>query len=333
MDEERFLILRMGALGDIIHTLPAVAALRETFPRAEIHWLADRKWLPILDGNPDVTSVMAIDRNDWRSVMASVRQLRAAHCTTALDFQSLYRSAILARLSGAPRRIGFDARYAREAGAAFFYTSTVMPQRAHKVEHNLELVESIGARPAEIRFPLQIAPDAQARVDQILTESTVKEFFVVSPGGGWGSKCWPAERYGALCRALTERYGWRAVISFGPGERGLAETVQREAGSPQPLVELFTLAQLMALLRRAKLLVAGDTGPLHLASALGTPVVGLYGPTDPARNGPFSHRDIVVRNASPEETTYRREKAPAASMLSITVEQALDAVARRLRTN
>jgi len=90
---------------------------------------------------------------------------------------------------------------------------------------------------------------------------------------------------------------------------------------------------LMALLRRAKLLVAGDTGPLHLASALGTPVVGLYGPTDPARNGPFSHRDIVVRNASPEETTYRREKAPAASMLSITVEQALDAVARRLRTN
>lgn len=338
MAEERFLILRMGALGDIVHTLPAVAALRESFPRAEIDWLVDRKWSPILDGNPDVNRVIPIDRSSARNVIATVHRLRAARYTTALDFQSLYRSAILARMSGAPRRVGFDSSYAREGGAALFYTEKVTPQRTHKVEHNLELVESIGARTKEVRFPLCSSPEATEHVDRVLAARGVNDFFVVSPGGGWGFKCWPAERYGALSRALSQRYGWRGVISFGPGERDLAEIVRREAcppgraGSLEPLAELFNLPQLIALLRRAKLFVAADTGPLHLASALGTPAIGLYGPTDPARNGPFSKHDVVVRNASPEETTYRRDKTPAPSMLSITVEQVLDAVARRLRT-
>lgn len=320
----------MGALGDIVHALPAVAALRESFPRAEMDWLVDRKWSPVLEGNPDVTKVLSIDRNNWRNVFATVPQLRAARYTIALDFQSLYRSAILARLSGAPRRVGFDKSYAREPGATVFYTDKVAPRRMHKVEHNLELVESIGARATEIRFPLPASSEAAGNVNRVLAAHGIKDFFVLSPGGGWGSKCWPVERYGALHRALAERYGWRGVISFGPNERGLAEIVRRESGSPEPLVELFDLPELLALLRRAKFLVAADTGPLHLASALGTPVIGLYGPTDPARNGPFARQDVVVRNASPGDTTYRRDKTPASSMTSITVEQVLDAVARRL---
>ena len=114
MADERFLILRMGALGDIVHTLPAVAALRQSFPRAQIDWLVDSKWSPVLEGNPDATKIISIDRRNWRNVLATVRQLRAARYTIALDLQSLYRSAILARLSGAPRRVGFGANYARE---------------------------------------------------------------------------------------------------------------------------------------------------------------------------------------------------------------------------
>jgi len=332
MADERFLILRMGALGDIVHTLPAVAALRQSFPRAQIDWLVDSKWSPVLEGNPDATKIISIDRRNWRNVLATVRQLRAARYTIALDLQSLYRSAILARLSGAARRVGFGANYAREPAAALVYTEKVTPQRLHKVEHNIELVESIGAHAEEVRFWLPTSREAREHVDRILTAHAIDDFFVLSPGGGWASKCWPAERYGALHRALVDRYGWRGVISFGPGERALAEFVQGTAGSPEPLVELFDLPQLIALLRRAKLVVAADTGPLHLASALGTPVVGLYGPTDPARNGPFSKHDIVVRNASPEGTTYRRGKTPAPSMLSINVEQVLDAIARRLKT-
>jgi heptosyltransferase-1 len=328
---ERFLVLRMSALGDIVHTLPAVHALRESFPRATIDWIVDQKWMPILEGNPEVSKIVAMNRESWANVIATVRELRATHYEAAIDFQSLYRSAILGWLSGAPRRVGFDSQYARERGAALFYTQCVTPRREHKVEHNLELVESLGARTSEVCFPLPANPRAEEEVERILRAKGVGEYFVLSPGGGWRSKCWPAEKYGALHHALAERYGWRGVISFGPGEQDLAEIVRRDAGSPDPLIEQFNLRQLVPLLRRAKFLVAADTGPLHVASALGTPVVGLYGPTDPARNGPYSPRDVVVRNAAPEETTYQRGKFPSRSMLAITVEDVLEAVERRLR--
>lgn len=330
MAEERFLILRMGALGDIVHTLPAVSALRESFPRAQIDWLVDRKWLPLLDGNPDVTAAIPVDRTQWLAVVAAVRRLCATRYTHAIDFQSLYRTAILSWLSRAPKRFGFATSYARERAAALFYTDKITPVRNHKVEHNLELVESLGARASAIRFPLRIKAEAQERLKRVLAASGVSDYFVLSPGGGWGSKCWPAERYGELHHALAKRYGLRGVINFGPGERDLAETVQRASGDPSPTMQMFDLPQLMALLQGAKFLVAADTGPLHLASALGTPVVGLYGPTDPSRNGPYSAKDVVVRNAMAEETTYHRGKSPAPSMLSITVGQVLDAVARRL---
>jgi heptosyltransferase I len=333
MDDQRFLVVRMSALGDIIHTLPAVCALRDSFPKAQIDWLVDQKWSGILEGNPGIDNVIAIDRSSWRNVMSGVRRLRRTNYTTAVDFQSLYRSAILGWLSGAPQRVGFDANYSRESGAALFYTRVVSPRRAHKVEHNLELAEAMGARTSEIRFPLPAVAEATQVVERILAAKGVGEYFVLSPGGGWGSKCWPPERYGELHRALRQKYGWRGVISFGPGERSLAETVRRSAGSPEPLVEMFDIKQLIALLRRAKFLVAGDTGPLHLASALGTPVVGLYGPTDPGRNGPYSSRDIVVRKARPEDTTYRRGKSPSRAMLAITVEDVLNAVERRLKTS
>jgi ADP-heptose:LPS heptosyltransferase len=156
------------------------------------------------------------------------------------------------------------------------------------------------------------------------------EFYAVSPGGGWVSKCWPAERYGELHRELARRHGWRGIVSFGPGERGLAEQVLQAAGEPAPVLLEMDLPELMALLRRAKFFVGADTGPLHLASALGTPVVGVYGPTDPARNGPYCKNDAVVRNARPEETTYRRGDSYSACMLSISVEQIIDAIERRL---
>ena len=331
MDERRFLVLRMSALGDIVHTLPAVCALRESFPRATIDWLVDEKWAPVLEDNPCVDRVIAMNRSSWSSMTAAVRSMRRAQYTDAVDFQSLYRSAILGRLSGAPQRLGFDSHYSRERGAALFYTKVVTPQRAHKVEHNLELVEKIGARTSAIRFPLPAVSDAAREVERVLAVNGINDYFVLSPGGGWGSKCWPPERYGELHHKLAQALGIRGVISFGPGERELAEIVQRHAGSPEPVVETFGLRQLVALLRRAQFLVAGDTGPLHLASALGTPLVGLYGPTDPARNGPYSSRDVVVRRARPEETTYQRGEQPSRAMLAITVEDVLDAVDRRLK--
>lgn len=327
---EKFLIVRMGSMGDVVHTLPAAAVLRESFPQGRIDWLIERKWRALVEGNPGINEIVALDRRVLRDLLAGVGRLRSAHYTCALDFQSLYKSSLLAYCSGAPRRVGFDKRYAREPGAAFFYTQRVVPSGAHVVEQNLSLVESVGARKSAVRFPLVIPAAAEAQIERELETRGMREFFVLVPAGGWRSKCWLAERYGELHAELARRHGWRGVVSFGPGEEALAEEVRRAAGSPEPAVFATDLPQLMALLRRARFVVAGDTGPLHLAVALGTPAVGLYGPTDPARNGPYCRDDIVVRNAKPEETTYERGPEYSAAMLSIRVEQVVDAVEQRL---
>ena len=328
MSDSRFLIVRLGSLGDLVFTLPAVAALREAYPEARIEWVVERHWYPLLERNPVLDDVVILDRSAGSFAFVAWR-LRTARYTCAIDFQGLYKSAALVRFSGAPERIGYSARFARESAAALAYTRRIMPAGKHMIEQNLSLVSGLGARNSPIRFPLSVRPEAEARMAEKLAAQEVGEYFVLSPGGGWRSKCWPAERYGALHREVARRTGWRGVVSYGPGERDLADRVLQTAGEPAPAIVDADVAQLMALVRGAKLVVAGDSGPLHLASAFGTPVVGLYGPTPPERNGPFGALDIVVRNAG-AETTFRRGDDYSPAMLSITVEQALDAVERRL---
>lgn len=330
MAEARCLLVRLGSLGDIVHALPAASALRDTFPDACIDWVVDAKWQRLLEGNPDISNVIVLDRKSAGGVRATVRKLRAANYSCAVDFQALYKSAMLPFWAGVPRRIGFKSSYAREGLAALLYTETSNPRGAHKVEHNLTLVERAGAQPSQARFSLRIQPEDDDVVLRALAPHGLGEFFVLNPGGGWRSKCWPAERYGELHRRICETRGWRGVLTFGPGEEELAAEAKRAAGaSPLTLVELG-LGPLMALLRRAKFVVSADTGPLHLASALGAPTIGLFGPTDPSRNGPFAPLDVSVRNPSASMTTYKRGKDFAPSMLSITVEQVIEAIDVRL---
>lgn len=331
MGEQKFLLVRLGSMGDIIHALPAAAALRDTFPSAQIDWAVEPRWTRLLEGNPDLTQVITAIRTSAGGMLATLSKVRAARYTCAIDCQSLYKSALLAVASGADRRIGFTSSYAREGLAAAFYTERLNPRGPHKVDHNLTLAYAAGAKkPAAARFPLVVDPQDEDAVSRELAKHALHEFFVLNPGGGWRSKCWPAERYGELHRKLAARFGWRGVVSFGPDEENLAEDVIRAAGEPAPVALPLPLGPLMALLRRAKFVVSADTGPLHLASALGAPVVGLYGPTDPARNGPYSCSDVVVRNAHASVTTYNREASYSASMLSITVDQVLAAIERRL---
>jgi heptosyltransferase I len=334
MAEQRFLLVRLGSLGDVIHVMPAAAALRDTFPSARMDWIVARRWSRLLEGNRDLSEVIAMDGRSAGNFVAAARKLRAARYDCAIDFQALYKSAFLAYASGAPKRIGFESSYAREGLAARLYTDRLNPRGAHKVEHNLTLAEYAGARRAggAARFSLAVTAEDEERVDREARAHDFRDFFVLNPGGGWRSKCWPAERYGELHRVLAERYGWRGVVSYGPGEEDLARQVVDAAKSGVvPIALSLELGPLMALMRRAKFVVSADTGPLHLASALGTPAVGLYGPTDPARNGPFASEDVTVRNLRGVETTYKRGASYAASMLSITVEQAARAVEKRLR--
>jgi lipopolysaccharide heptosyltransferase I len=332
----RILIVRLSSMGDIIHALPVAAALRAAYPSAYISWLADERWRGLLEQVQGLDAVLFVPRGSWAGIRSAVARVRAERFDCVVDVQGLYKSAILARLSGAPIRVGFDRRFTREGGAALFYNVRVSPPHGHRIEKNLALAARLGAvcaprgASAAQLFPLRVPAEAEAALRQELQSKNVQHYFVLTPGGGWRSKCWPAQRFGELHRRLAARTGWRGLISYGPGELPLAQAVRQAAGSPAPLLMDLDLPQLMAALRGAQLFVGGDTGPLHLAVALGTPVVGLYGPTDPVQTGPYSGEDVVVRNAQPHETTYQRSSQHAPSMLSITVDQVEEAALRRI---
>jgi lipopolysaccharide heptosyltransferase I len=332
--DQRFLVVRLGSLGDLVHTIPAVAAMRASFPLARIDWVVERKWSALLDMVAVVDGVIPVDRT-FSGLMACTRRLRTARYGCSVDFQGLYKSAVLARLSGASRRIGFDRSAAREAGASCFYTDRVHPAERHVAEMNLDLAVRAGVQldGGVLRFPLAVPREDICRMQGLLAaKGLTAPYFVMSPGGGWKSKCWPPERYGLLCAEIWRRYGLFAVVNAGPGEESLAAAVVENAAPAQPVVLCPPLKELAALLAGARLMVGADTGPLHLAAALGTPVVALFGPTDPKRNGPRPG-GVVVRNAAAEATTYKRGDVYSPAMLSIDVNQVLAAAAQQLSVN
>jgi heptosyltransferase-1 len=319
-----FLLVRLGSLGDLVHTLPALAALRDTFPDARIDWVVERKWAQFLELVAGIDAVIPLDRS-IAGHLECIRRLRSERCDCVIDFQGLYKSAVLAWLSGARCRIGSDRRAAREPGAAWFYTERVELTGRHIAETNLSLALRAGAgRPAAMRFPLRVPDDEVVRLRARLNSEGVEDYVVMSPGAGWGAKCWPPERYGELCSEVARRHGLRAVVNIGPGEESLAPGLLRAAGSAKPIILTPTLRELVAILAQARIVVAADSGPLHLAAALGTHVVALFGPTDPARNGPLP-RGTILRNTSSEETSHKRVAAYSQRMLSLTVDQVLAA--------
>jgi lipopolysaccharide heptosyltransferase I len=326
--EQSFLIVRLGSLGDLMHTLPAVAALRSGFPRARLDWVVEQKWSPLLELVTVVDTVIAWRRGAFHA-LRGLRDLRQRGYSCAIDFQGLYKSALLARFSGAPRRIGFDPRFAREPGASRFYTQRVVPSGRHVAEMNVSLAVAAGApNPEALSCPLRLPPEVPSALRQMLEREGIGDFCVISPGGGWKSKCWPPERYGALCADLWRRLSVRTIVNAGPGEEDVARMVAASAAPGKPVIFSPTLPELAALVKKARVVVAADTGPLHLAAALGTPVVALFGPTDPARNGPIP-KGVVLRNASDQETTYKRGDSYAPSMLALSVEQVAAAVERQ----
>src|SRR5580704_14239680 len=323
--EERYLVVRLTALGDILHTVPAVAGLRSAHPDARIDWVVERKWAPVLEGSPAIDNVIPFGRRSVWGAVECVERLRENQYTCAIDFQGLYKSSILAGFSGAGRRIGFERAWAREEGAAMFYTERVIPTGRHVAELNYSLAEQAGAsRPAKPEYPLRVPAGGAASIRARLHDLGIAGgYMVVAPGGSWRAKCWPAERYGEFCRELDKKNSMRVVVIHGPGEKSIAGEVLRAAAPARPVILATTIEELMGLLAHARCLVAADSGPLHLAASLGTPVIGLYGPTDPARNGPFVPGAVIVHQARPEEISYKRRSDYSPAMLRISVEDVL----------
>lgn len=342
---ERLLIVRLSAMGDVIHSLPAAQAVREAFPQAHIGWLIEERWAELLcaagyprrgarsAARPLVDEVHTVRLKDWRKSPFSFSTLqrvatvwndvRESGYDAALDLQGALRSAILARRSGAYAVYG--AAEPRESPASLWYTRRILAQGRHVIEQNVSLAEALVER--RVKVPAVDLPrdrDAEARIGQRLDEFGVADFVLLNPGAGWGAKQWPAERYGEVAHGLAGM-GIHSILNYGPGEEELVRKVEAASGRTSRAMSC-TLTELIALTRRARLFVGGDTGPLHLAAALRVPVVAIYGPTDPERNGPYETRSIVLRSAV-SVTSHKRRAETEEGMLGI----ASDAVVKAAR--
>jgi lipopolysaccharide heptosyltransferase II len=288
-----------------------------------------------------LSSVVAVDTRRLRGatgLVGVVRALRAASYDLAIDAQGLVKSAMLARLAGARRVLGFDRAHLREPLARWAYDDVAAPRGPHVVDKALALADAAGAPAAAPVFtlvPPAAAREVVTRVRASLGIGPSQPFAVINPGAAWPNKRWPAERFGALAAEIHRRHGWRSIVVYGPGEDALAAgavaAAQGPAGGAAELAPATGLGELLALLAAASLVVSGDTGPLHLAAALGRPVVGLYGPTDPARNGPWDAADVTVSRAARCHCPHQRRCRAARWCLDdVTVAEVAAAVDRRL---
>jgi heptosyltransferase-1 len=333
----RVLIVRTGAMGDVLHALPAVAALRTARPDWEIAWGVDPRWSPLLVNgekqSPEGLKIYLSDTKLWssapwsgetlRSVLGLRRALRAGRFDVAVDVQGTLRSAVIARFSGASVRVGFAAP--REPLAVRFYTRTEVRVGRHVVEQNAALLGAacgVELTPVSVRLPHENWADDWAQ--ELVGEDRV---CLLAPGAGWAAKCWPAERFGALAAALRGR-GYRVMVNAPAKKDPLADEVIAASGGAAERV-ICNVTGLIALMRRMALVVGGDSGPVHLAASLEIPLIALFGPTDPERNGPWGGAGLhpVLRHRD-SATTYHRSRTIDPGLVQITVEDVLAAIER-----
>jgi heptosyltransferase-1 len=379
---QRILVVRLGAMGDVIHALPAVARLRAQFPEIEIGWVVEERWVPLLSSaeavhgersplKPLVDNVHVVNTRAWRKDMWSKetwREMRTAlhgvrekKYQLAIDFQGAWKSGLISRLSGAPLRYGFS--QTREGGARLFYTDKVERAGAHVIEQNLGLAARVNQKISSVATQNSGTGHSPVTTQAVPTQAVVREdastqapatsdllprdpavetwcdhalrtrglppgaFAIINPGAGWGAKCWPVEKYSDVARDLAAR-GLRSVVNFGPAEEDLARSLEFLSGGAATAISC-SIGELIAITRRARLFVGGDTGPMHMAAALRVPVVGIFGPTDPARNGPWGTESVVLRRAR-SVTNHSRRAGPDEAMLSIGVEEVLSAALQLL---
>jgi lipopolysaccharide heptosyltransferase I len=335
MDAPRsIVIVRLSAIGDVIHAVPAAVALKKAFPHARIGWAVEGRAADVLAGHPAVDHLFRLPRG-WlkspRAVLSLRRQLRAFDADVAIDMQGLLKSAVATWLSGAAIRIG-HARPASRELAWCAYTHAVTASAAHIVERHCELLAPLGVTPQTVEFDMPRWPVSRSRVRDWLASSRLAgPFAIVNPGAGWNSKLWPTERFAKVARALHDRHGMRSVVAWaGPQELAAAERIVAEAGGCAVLAAPTTLHDLGELCRAARLFISSDTGPLHLAAAVGTPCVGLFGPVPARRNGPYGPQHAAVEPPLTMRPAWSERKTDQHAMAGIDVENVIAAVDRQL---
>lgn len=337
----KILIIRLSSLGDILHALPAFSNLRATFPDARIDWLVAKKcsFLPTAVRGIDRLHVLdtnsllrfPLDRPAWNQFWGLIRELRACRFDCVLDFQGLLKTAFLGAISGSRVRIGFAKELVRERPANWFYNRKLKgpPNQVHVLVLNQMLAELAGARPGPSMVDFSVPAEDNEYVESLLIRNQLKEFVVINPGGGWATKRWNPERYGRLAKRI-QQLGLPVVVTTGPGEEGLFRAITDSCGVPSPRHFPVSFLQLIPLLKGARLFIGGDTGPFHLACALGTAVVGIFGPTSPVRNGPWRKGDEVITRALPCAACYGRSCSRNDECMDIAVDEVFAGVVKRL---
>ncbi len=306
----RILVVRLGAMGDIVHTLPAVASLKQRFPAAQITWAVEPRWSPLLAENPCLHRILTLDRHTAAGLARAFRDLRAARYDFAIDFQGLIKSALAAGAARADRIFGLHRSVAREPLAAMFYSDPVLTRSLHAVDRSLELAAAAGARTAVKAFPL---PPGRPE------GSLPAAFVLASPLSGWPAKQWPLEYYAQLAHRLRRDAGLPLVLNGPPSSAAALASV------PGAEVHLSSIEGLIDATRRATAVVGVDSGPMHIAAALARPGIAIFGPTDPARNGPYGGSLTVLRSPA-AVTSYKRRPEIDPSMRAITPDAVFDAL-------
>lgn len=311
MTQRRILLVRLGAMGDVLHALPTAATLKQSFPNSHIAWCIDRKWSVLLEGNASVDEVIAFDRKNINELLSARPKLRAAGFDTVIDVQGLIKSALIATAARPERIYGFHRSQVRERPAAWFYSREVRTSSPHVVDQNLEIAEAAGAAHVLRHFPLP-----QGRPEGELPETG---FVLASPFAGWGSKQWPLEFFRELAELLASELRLPLVLNVPPGSGAFDGAILHSS----------TIEGLIDATRRATAVLGVDSGPMHLAAALGKPGVAIFGPTDPVRNGPYGGTFTVLRDLS-AATSYKRREEIDRSMRAITPRAVLDALRSRI---
>lgn len=341
----RVLFVKLGSIGDVIHTLPSLAAARNALPSSEISWVVETRSAEILRGNPLIDNLIEVDTRSIRNgtvdeilpeIRRQVKGVRRFKFDVAIDFQGLLKSAAIAKLSGAKRRYGFSRSELREPLSRLLLTEGVQTDaEIHVIRKNLQLLShalGIDVPGGRFQFPIQTNPEHLATAEAI-AEDAGDNFVILNPAGGWVTKLWSAEKYGQLADKIWEKYGMISVVATGPADADLAKRVERSGKFRTILLCQITLKSFYELAKKAKIYIGGDTGPTHLAVAAGAPVVGIFGPTEWWRNGSPDTDDICVERTDIAcRFDCHRRTCNNWICMDISVDAALDAVAKRLKT-
>ena len=343
----KILIVKLGSIGDIVHTLPALAAMRRAMPDAQISWVVESRVAEVLRDNPMLDHLIEADTKAMGRLASSgetlltprqqFRRLRASSFDVALDFQGLIKSAAMAFLSKAKRRYGFAREALREPPSRFLLHKTFqVPLHSHVIIKNLTLAEKALNIPVsndarDFEFPISISKKNESEADRAI-ETVGENFVILNPGGGWPTKLWSPERFASLADALWAEYNLTSIITFGPKEEDLAQRVVRASKTNKAFAMNLSLKGFYALAKRARVYVGGDTGPTHLAAAARTPIVGLFGPTEWWRNGSPRAEDICVERTDIDcRVDCHRRACSKWICMDIEVERVINALSERLQ--